>query len=115
MTEGLLRLAWALPAVLAVGVLLMLLLRRFTGSMPVESQSRRLHLRDSLTVSDETRVHLLEVDGKPHVLVESSRRADLTVLHSVPSAGLVQAARVSRTPIRNVPRWLQRLAGVQQR
>ncbi|HKU15151.1 MAG TPA: hypothetical protein VJQ52_12205 [Steroidobacteraceae bacterium] len=100
MTDALLRLAWALPLVLGIGVAAALVLKRFV--VPVASgtpQGQRLSLRESLAVSADTRLHLLEVDGRTHLLVESARA---TVLQWTP------AADAPRAPGPFVPRWAQR-------
>lgn len=100
MTDALLRLAWALPLVLGLGVAAAFVLKRFVVPVADASpQRQRLSLRESLSVSDDTRLHLLEVDGKPHLLVESARA---TVLQWTP------AGETSRASGPVVPRWAQR-------
>jgi flagellar biogenesis protein FliO len=100
MTDALLRLAWALPLVLAIGVAAALVLKRFV--LPAASETpkgQRLSLRESLSVSDDTRLHLLEVDGKTHLLIESGRQ---TVLQ------WAAQNETPRAPGPFVPRWAQR-------
>lgn len=101
------RLLWALPLVLATGVAAMLLLRRFVVPMQARSRdARRLSLLESLAVSDDTRLHLVEIDQQPYVVVESTRDA---VLQAVPAA-TVHAQRAAA--IRLAPRWLRGLGQV---
>jgi flagellar biogenesis protein FliO len=100
------RLLWALPLVLATGVAAMLLLRRFVVPMQTRSRdARRLSLRESLAVSDDTRLHLVEIDQQPYVIVESARGA---VLQAMPAA----AVDAQRSAARLTPRWLRRLRQV---
>jgi flagellar biogenesis protein FliO len=97
------RLVWALPLVLATGVGVMLLLKRFV--VPMESKPRdvrRLNLRETLNVSDETRVHLVEIDRQSYLIVESTRNA---VLQPAQSA----AVEAQRSAARPVPAWARRL------
>jgi flagellar biogenesis protein FliO len=83
MAKELWTLAWALPAVLILGLVAALVLRRFyTNVHERESQRCRLHLSESLTLSEETRVHLIAIDGETHVLVESARNATLQFARS---------------------------------
>lgn len=97
------RLAWALPLVLMVGAAVVLVLRRFvvpTASAAVPTQ--RMRMLESLPLSDDTRVHLIEVDGRAYLVVESARHAVLQ------SAAPLQAGDASRLPIRFGPAWAQR-------
>lgn len=99
MADTLWRLAWALPLVLAVGFVAVLLLKRF--GLPVqavaEEAARRMNLRESLTLSEDTRVHLIEVDRKTYLVVESARQA------------VLQPSEVAAVPVRTMPAWAQRL------
>ena len=100
MMDALLRLAWALPLVLGIGIAAAFVLKRFV--VPAASaapQGQRLNLRESLAISEETRLHLLEVDGKAHLVIESARQ---TVLQWAP------ALDAPRAPGPFVPRWAQR-------
>jgi len=99
MSDVFLRLLWALPLVLMTGIAIMLLLRRV---LPLPASSATdiapLAVRHSLTLADDTRVHLLEVDRKSYLLVESSRQA------------LLQPVETTRTvPPPAAPAWLQRM------
>jgi flagellar biogenesis protein FliO len=97
------RLAWALPLVLLVGAAAVLLLRRFVlPTQPATLQRQRLSRRESLSLSQETRVHLIEVDGKPYLLVESARQA---LLQSTSSP----TAEPSRPSAGFGPSWARRL------
>ncbi|HET9446061.1 MAG TPA: hypothetical protein VFO35_07370 [Steroidobacteraceae bacterium] len=100
MTDALLRLAWALPLVLAIGVGAALVLKRFVvpGAGPTP-QGQRLSVRESLALSEQTRLHLLEVDGRPHLVIES---AQTTVLQWAPGG------ETPRAPNPLAPRWAQR-------
>jgi flagellar biogenesis protein FliO len=74
--DALWRLLWALPLVLALGAAAVLLLKRFIGPVAAARRlGRRMSACESVALSDETRVHLLEVDGKAWLVVESSRHA----------------------------------------
>jgi flagellar biogenesis protein FliO len=96
------RLVWALPLVLGIGVAAMLLLRRFIAvDRQAGSETPRMNARGSLPLSDKTCVHLIEVDGKDYLVVESSQQA---VLQSVSAA----AGDKSRSPARIGPPWVRR-------
>jgi flagellar biogenesis protein FliO len=74
--DALWRLLWALPLVLALGVAAVLLLKRFVGpASAARWPGRRMSACESVALSDETRLHLLEIDGKAWLVVESSRHA----------------------------------------
>jgi flagellar biogenesis protein FliO len=77
--EILLRLCWALPLVLLAGLAIMLLLKRVVVTPGAKDRHRRLSLCESLTVSDEMRVHLIEVDGGAYLVTESARRSAIQV------------------------------------
>ena len=103
--NSLLRLLWALPLVLAVGIGAMLLLRRWV--MPAgqgRREARRLVSREQLALSDQTRVHLVEVDGHTFVVLESAQQALLQRLSSA-------SCEAERVPAGAKPAWLQRLTG----
>jgi len=72
MTEALSRLLWALPAVLALGVGIVLVLRRIAqpGARP-EAAGRLRHL-ESLPLADGARLHLVELDRRALVLAETA-------------------------------------------
>jgi flagellar biogenesis protein FliO len=102
MMETLWRLAWALPLVLATGVVAVLTLRRFVvPTQGASQQAQRMNLRESLSLSDDTRVHLIEIDRQMFLVVESSRQ---TVLKSAPVA-----STLVHPPNRYGPAWMQRL------
>jgi flagellar biogenesis protein FliO len=99
--DTMLRLAWALPLVLLVGVLVALILRRFVVLAPTSHRQARLSLCESLWLSDDTRVYLLEIDGRACVIVESARQ---TTLQSA-SLQLADAPRAWRGI---APFWMRR-------
>jgi len=79
------RLLWALPLVLLTGAGIVLLLRRTLGSHQIGSKGReRMSLRESVSVSQDTRIHLLQVDRQSYLLVESSRVTSLQATLKVP-------------------------------
>lgn len=93
MADALWRLAWALPLVLLTGGVAVLLLKRFVIRGAPSSEANRpgrLLLRESLCVSEQTCVHLIEIDGTPCLLAESSRHATLHAVSSVTEAGALQ-------------------------
>jgi hypothetical protein len=93
------RLLWALPLVLAVGAAAMLVLRRFLAPPTSPRGASRVAVRETLALSDHTRVHLLEIDGGGYLVVESTQSATLQPM----------AARVREPagwPVRSRPRWL---------
>src|SRR4051812_36867516 len=103
--NSLLRLLWALPLVLGLGVGAMLLLRRWvTPAGAGKRDTRRLNYREQLPLSDHTRVHLVEVDGHCFLIVESAQQ---TVLQGVAAA----ARETARVPRPAGPAWLHRLTG----
>lgn len=76
------RLTWALPLTVLVGGGIVLLLRQILGQGKFATRTlQRMVKRESLIVSDDTRLHLVEVDGRPYVLVESARSASF---HNAP-------------------------------
>ncbi|MET0534973.1 MAG: hypothetical protein ABW171_12170 [Steroidobacter sp.] len=97
------KLAWALPLVLAIGVGAMLLLRKFL--VPVARQAGddqpRMVVRQSLPVSEQTSVHLIEVDGRDYLVVESARQAVVQTLSSA-------AIEHSHSRWRIGPAWMRR-------
>lgn len=94
------RLAWALPLVLLVGTVAMLILRRFVVPPSAAQRQARLGVRESLTLSDGTSVHLIEVEGRAYLVVESVR-------HAVIQAVLPPAGELSHSAVAPRPRWLQ--------
>jgi flagellar biogenesis protein FliO len=88
-----------------VGAIIMLVLRRFV--LPASSMSRpiqRMRALESVTLSEATSAHLVEVDGKSYVVIESTRQAVVQAVQATPRA----QARVG-------PPWLQRLYKVESR
>jgi flagellar biogenesis protein FliO len=87
------RLVWALPLVLGVGVVGMLVLRRFIApTRNIGQELRRLTARESLSLSDQTRVYLIDLDGASYLIVESVQHAEL---HGVPSQSAIRASQRS--------------------
>jgi len=103
--NALLRLLWALPLVLALGVGFMIVLRRFVAPAPNgKPAARHTALCEQLALSEQTRVYLLDVDGRKYLVVESTQNTRLQPLAS--------PARVeSRVPARSRPAWLRHLSG----
>jgi flagellar biogenesis protein FliO len=100
MTDPLLRLLWALPFVLLVGVAAALMLRRIVKPAVHSPRSAlRMSLSESLQLSEHTRVHLIEFDNDSYLLVESMQHA---ALH-VPPIGN------SGAPAKLAAAWMQRL------
>ena len=100
-----LRLVWALPLVLLTGTVLVLLLKYVMK--PLRSSAavaQRLRLRESLSVSEQTRVHLIDLDGTACLLVESTQQATLYLTAAGAKAGVSPAG----------PRWMQRLYEVKR-
>ncbi len=97
------RMVWALPLVVVIGTLAVLVLRRFVApSRPAADNAKRMSVRESLSLSDETRVHLLEIDGKGYLVVESAHPGVLQApLH---------ANDASFAP-KPGPPWLRRMCG----
>jgi hypothetical protein len=101
--DALLRLAWALPLVLIVGVAAMLVLRQVMTRRETAPPGPRMRVGESLRVNDDTTVHLLEIDRQSYVLVESTHQTQL--------APLAQPAAQASAP-RGVPFSWQRLVRV---
>lgn len=86
MVDHLWRLAWALPLVLLIGVMFILALKRWgitrlPGLMPaIARPSDELHMVAELSVSDDTRVYLLEAGGQRWLLTESRLHASTQTL-----------------------------------
>ena len=76
------RLMWALPLVLVIGAVAAVVLRRFVVPSIQASKTARLALRESMPLSKDTRVYLIEIDNARFVVVESART---TVLHPMQS------------------------------
>jgi hypothetical protein len=78
--DTLLRLAWALPLVLLVGLGLMLAMKhllsaeRATPSAPALSKTLRL--------SEQTQAHVIEIAGQHYLIIESERSVAVQVLAS---------------------------------
>ncbi len=85
MDDHLWRLAWALPLVLVIGVLFILALKRWgitrlPGLMQMNPPDPGLRVVADLTVSDDTRVYLLEAGGQRWLLTESKQHATTQAL-----------------------------------
>lgn len=99
------RLLWALPLVLATGAGVVLILRRCM--VPDErrpTQAQRLSVLESRSLSEQTLVHMIEVDGASYLIVESTRQ---TALQAVP----VRAAPAAQVPAKSGANWLGRRLG----
>lgn len=71
MTDALWRLIWALPLVLVTGLVAVLVLKRLLPEARADRQHRRMAVCETLTLSDQTHLHLIEVDRQPYLLVDS--------------------------------------------
>jgi flagellar biogenesis protein FliO len=77
------KLMWALPLVLAVGVAAVLMLKRIVvPSRAAAPSPQRVRTSESLQLSEHTHVHLLDVDGRSYVVVESTRHVEVQVAAS---------------------------------
>lgn len=103
MMDTLLRLAWALPLVLTMGAAVMFLLKQVVRpGQPTNPVALRLSLRESMSVSNDTRLHLVVADGQTWLLVESPGG---TVLQPTQP----KAAHETRLPGTVGPPWARRL------
>ena len=103
MMDTLLRLAWALPLVLLTGTAVMLLLRNLVRPVqPTNQVAPRMSLRESMTVSNDTRVHLVVADGQTYLLVESAGGTVLQPAQPKPAHDARLVANVG-------PPWARRL------
>lgn len=76
MNDTLLRLGWALPLVLLLGIVVLLVLRRLLPQLAARPPATaQLVLAETLQVSPRTRVHLLQVQGRPVLLLEPEEGA----------------------------------------
>lgn len=99
------RLLWALPLVLAIGAASMLVLRRFVVPAAREKPGvRRMVARETLPLSAQTRVHLVEVDGSSYLILESTHNAALQSLTT-------PRREASHTTGRSQPTWLRHFSG----
>lgn len=74
--EILLRLSWALPLVLLIGLGMALLVKRLL--LPQQEQTRqRMVARQALVLSEHTSLHLIEIDGCAYLIAESARHTDI--------------------------------------
>lgn len=97
------RLVWALPLVVATGAAVVLFLRRIIA--PVgrsQFAAQRLRVRETISLSEHSRAHLIEVDDRAYLLVESSQTMHLQPVAALATETSVAVANVS------VP-WLRRL------
>ena len=73
MNDTLIRLTWALPLVLVLGVVAILVLRRVAPVLQgPTAQPNQLQLQESLRLSDKTVVHLVHAGGKPLLIAEGA-------------------------------------------
>lgn len=73
MSQTLWNLLWALPLVSVLALVVILVLKRTQAGRSAQTLPR-VSLRESLSVSERTQVHLIEVDFRPYLLVESDAR-----------------------------------------
>lgn len=84
MTDSLSRLAWALPLVIALGVLAILVIRRVLQTAHPANDDAPMTLRQSLKLSEDAQLHLVSLGGQSILVVESSGPSALQVLMSPP-------------------------------
>jgi flagellar biogenesis protein FliO len=73
MMDTLWRLTWALPLVMTLGLGAVLILRRFgVRARSATAGSQRMNVRESLMLSADTQMHLIEIDRNVYLLVESA-------------------------------------------
>jgi flagellar biogenesis protein FliO len=101
--DTLLRLMWALPLVVLVGVGLMVAMKRF---MAVDSRAPQApSLLKTLRLSEQTQAHVIDVEGHHFLVVESERSVALeAVANSGAQPPAMKPLRV-RTPWQ---RWANR-------
>jgi len=104
-SDALWRLAWALPMVLAIGVASVLVLRRWVVPHRQGEATGRLRVLESLPLSDDTRLYVIDVDRRPLLLVESSREITLQDVAAAAGAGMRHGPATGRA-------WIQRPWGV---
>lgn len=75
MADSWLRLVWALPMVLLLGLGIILVLRRLLGATPLQQKASRLMVLESLAIGEATTLHLVSADGRTVVLVETRGHA----------------------------------------
>lgn len=85
MEHHLWRLSWALPLVLAIGVLSILALKRWgitrlRGPAQANEPEPELRLVADLRISDDTRIFLLETGGQRWLITESRQHTATQVL-----------------------------------
>lgn len=69
--DALVRLTWALPLVLVIGLVGVFVARHLAGVRPPKpgSKARRLRLCESIDLDGNARVSLIEVDGRPYLII----------------------------------------------
>jgi flagellar biogenesis protein FliO len=72
MDDSWMRLVWALPMVLLLGLGIILILWRLLGATSLQHKAPRLAVLESLAVGEATTLHLIVADGRTAVLVETS-------------------------------------------
>lgn len=82
MNDSLSRLLWALPLVLALGVVAILIVKRSLDRMGVRGRAAidSMCLRQSMALPDGVQVHLLEVDGKSLLVLSDQGVATVQLL-----------------------------------
>jgi flagellar biogenesis protein FliO len=99
-SDTLWRLAWALPLVCGAGLCAMLILRRLLMTTAARRPANRLEAIETLSVSDDTRIVLLELDQQAFLVVESSRQATLVAATRSQAAGPARPRRWGRRVMR---------------
>lgn len=93
MDDSWMRLAWALPMVLLLGLGIILILRRLLGATSLQHKASQLAVLESLAVGEATTLHLIVANGQTAVLVET--RGHASHLEQMPAAqGPLNATRL---------------------
>lgn len=81
MNDSLTRLLWALPLVLALGVVAMLAIKRGLDRLGLQgpSPAEPMRLRQTLALPDGLQAHLLEIDGQSLLVLPGQAGAAATV------------------------------------
>jgi hypothetical protein len=78
--DTLLRLAWALPLVLLIGLGLMLAMKRLMSAEPASAPVPALS--KTLRLSEQTQAHVIDIAGQHYLVIESERSVVIEALAS---------------------------------
>jgi len=105
MSDHLWRLAWALPLVLLLGLVIVLLLKRhMAGRLSMKPDAQRMVVRESMSVSIQTQLHLIEVDSSVYLLVESAGGTQVQAVSRAHTDGTVLAMQLGAPWLRRLPK-----------